>query len=93
MKKNRVIPILLLKNGWLVQSRGFSQYNNIGNPVTSVKRLSQSMEPSPKPSKLVLRMRRWIRRNDRAPRYWQCAKGDFPRYYLRGKFGLYISSE
>ena len=41
MKKNRVIPILLLKNGWLVQSRGFSQYNNIGNPVTSVKRLSQ----------------------------------------------------
>jgi len=41
MKKNRVIPVLLLKNGWLVQSRGFSQYNNIGNPVTSVKRLSQ----------------------------------------------------
>lgn len=41
MKKNRVIPILLLKNGWLVQSRGFHKYNNIGNPVTSVQRLSQ----------------------------------------------------
>ena len=41
MKKHRVIPVLLLKNGWLVQSRSFNQYNNIGNPVTSVKRLSQ----------------------------------------------------
>ena len=41
MKKNRVIPILLLKNGWLVQSREFRKYNNIGNPVTSVQRLSQ----------------------------------------------------
>jgi cyclase len=41
MKKHRVIPVLLLKNGWLVQSRSFRQYNNIGNPVTSVKRLSQ----------------------------------------------------
>lgn len=41
MKKNRIIPILLLKNGWLVQSKGFNRYQNLGNPVTAVKRLSE----------------------------------------------------
>ena len=41
MKKNRLIPLLLLKNGWLVQSKGFSKYQNLGNPVQSVKRLSE----------------------------------------------------
>ena len=41
MKKFRLIPVLLLRNGWLVQSRGFSRYQNIGNPITSVKRLSE----------------------------------------------------
>ena len=41
MKKNRVIPVLLLKDGWLVQSKGFSKFQNLGNPVTSVKRLSE----------------------------------------------------
>lgn len=41
MKKNRLIPILLLRNGWLVQSRGFKKYQNLGNPVTSVRRLSE----------------------------------------------------
>ncbi len=41
MKKKRLIPVLLLKNGWLVQSKGFSQYKNLGNPVTAVKRLSE----------------------------------------------------
>jgi imidazole glycerol-phosphate synthase subunit HisF len=41
MKKNRLIPVLLLKNGWLVQSKGFSRYQNLGNPVTAVKRLSE----------------------------------------------------
>jgi imidazole glycerol-phosphate synthase subunit HisF len=41
MKKNRLIPVLLLKNGWLVQSRGFSRHQNLGNPITSVKRLSK----------------------------------------------------
>jgi cyclase len=40
MKKNRIIPVLLLKNGFLVQSKGFCRYQNIGNPVTAVKRLS-----------------------------------------------------
>jgi cyclase len=41
MKKNRLIPIVLLRNGWIVQSKGFSEYQNLGNPVTSVKRLSE----------------------------------------------------
>jgi imidazole glycerol-phosphate synthase subunit HisF len=41
MKKNRLIPVLLLKDGWLVQSKGFSKYQNLGNPVEAVKRLSE----------------------------------------------------
>ena len=41
MKKKRLIPVLLLKNGWLVQSKGFKRYQNLGNPITSVKRLSE----------------------------------------------------
>lgn len=41
MKKNRVIPVLLLKNGWLVQSKQFSRHPNLGNPITAVKRLSE----------------------------------------------------
>jgi imidazole glycerol-phosphate synthase subunit HisF len=41
MKKNRLIPIVLLRNGWIVQSKGFSKYQNLGNPVASVKRLSE----------------------------------------------------
>jgi len=41
MKKNRLIPVLLLKNGWLVQSKQFSRYQNLGNPVTAVRRLSE----------------------------------------------------
>lgn len=41
MKKKRLIPVILIKNGWVVQSRGFSFYNNLGNPITSVKRLSE----------------------------------------------------
>ncbi|KKT93390.1 MAG: Imidazole glycerol phosphate synthase subunit [Parcubacteria group bacterium GW2011_GWF2_45_11] len=40
MKKNRLIPVLLLKNGWLVQSKSFSRYQNLGDPITSVRRLS-----------------------------------------------------
>jgi len=40
MKKNRLIPVLLLKNGFLVQSRAFLRYQNLGDPITSVKRLS-----------------------------------------------------
>jgi len=41
MKKNRLIPIVLLKNGWLVQSRGFSEYQNLGNPTNAVRRISE----------------------------------------------------
>ena len=41
MKKNRLIPVVLLRNGWIVQSKSFSEYQNLGNPVTSVKRLSE----------------------------------------------------
>lgn len=41
MKKNRLIPVLLLKNGWLVLSKLFRQHQNLGNPVTAVKRLSE----------------------------------------------------
>lgn len=41
MKKKRLIPILLLRNGWLVQSKYFSEYKNLGNPITAVKRLSK----------------------------------------------------
>lgn len=41
MKKKRLIPVLLLRNGWLVQSKGFSEYKNLGNPIYAVKRLSQ----------------------------------------------------
>jgi cyclase len=41
MKKNRLIPVLLLKNGWLVQSKEFSRYQNLGNPTTAVRRISE----------------------------------------------------
>ncbi len=41
MKKKRLIPVLLLRNGWLVQSKGFKKYQNLGNPTSSVARLSE----------------------------------------------------
>jgi cyclase len=41
MKKKRLIPVLLLRNGWLVQSKNFSRYQNLGNPTFAVKRLSE----------------------------------------------------
>lgn len=41
MKKHRLIPVLLLKNGWLVQSKEFRRYQNLGNPLSAVKRLSE----------------------------------------------------
>lgn len=41
MKKKRLIPIVLLRNGWVVQSVSFKEYKNLGNPVFSVKRLSE----------------------------------------------------
>lgn len=41
MKKKRLIPVLLLKNGFLVQSKLFQRHQNLGNPVIAVKRLSE----------------------------------------------------
>ncbi|MGO9994194.1 MAG: imidazole glycerol phosphate synthase subunit HisF [Steroidobacteraceae bacterium] len=41
MKKSRLIPVLLLRNGWLVQSKQFKRYQNLGNPIIAVKRLSE----------------------------------------------------
>lgn len=40
MLKKRVIPILLLMNGWIVQSNNFKIHKKIGNPETSISRLS-----------------------------------------------------
>jgi cyclase len=41
MKKKRLIPVLLLRDGFLVQSKLFKNYQNLGNPLISVKRLSE----------------------------------------------------
>lgn len=40
MKKKRLIPVLLLKNGQLVQSKRFARHPVLGNPATAVQRLS-----------------------------------------------------
>jgi imidazole glycerol-phosphate synthase subunit HisF len=41
MKKKRLISVLLLRNGWLVQSKQFRRHQRLGNPSSIVKRLSQ----------------------------------------------------
>tara|TARA_A100001015_G_C15044400_1_gene742440 strand:- start:7296 stop:8108 length:813 start_codon:yes stop_codon:yes gene_type:complete len=41
MKKKRLIPILLLKNGHLVQSKNFESFRKLGNPKTSIQRFSE----------------------------------------------------
>ena len=40
MKKRRLIPIILLKDGVIVQSRNFKSFNILGDPLPSVKRFS-----------------------------------------------------
>lgn len=40
MLKNRLIPVVLLRNGVVVQSKGFRRYQALGNPTTIVRRLS-----------------------------------------------------
>lgn len=40
MKKRRVIPVLLHKEGWLVQSKNFTEYKRLGNAQKAVQRLS-----------------------------------------------------
>ena len=41
MLKKRLIPVVLLRNGWVVQSKFFKKYQNLGNPLQTVKRLSE----------------------------------------------------
>ena len=41
MLKKRVIPILLIKNGFLVQSKNFNFHQNLGHPIQAAKRLSE----------------------------------------------------
>ena len=38
--KKRLIPVVLLRNGVAVQSKGFRRYQVLGNPITIVERLS-----------------------------------------------------
>jgi imidazole glycerol-phosphate synthase subunit HisF len=40
MKKKRVIPVILLRNGQIVQSKFFREYKNLGNPFKAVERFS-----------------------------------------------------
>lgn len=40
MLKTRLIPCVLLRNGSVVQSKGFCRYQLLGNPTTIVRRLS-----------------------------------------------------
>jgi len=41
MLKKRLIPIILIKNGFLVQSKNFQFHQNLGHPIHAVKRLSE----------------------------------------------------
>jgi len=41
MKKRRIIPIILIKNGYVVQSRNFKEFQKLGLPKTSIKRCSE----------------------------------------------------
>ena len=40
MLRHRLIPCILLRNGVIVQSKGFKRYQLLGNPTTAVERLS-----------------------------------------------------
>jgi cyclase len=41
MKKKRIIPIVLFKDGFVVQSKTFSEHRKLGNPYDSIRRLSE----------------------------------------------------
>lgn len=41
MKKKRIIPVVLFKEGHVVQSKSFTEYRNLGNPYDSIRRLSE----------------------------------------------------
>ena len=40
MKKKRIIPIVFYQNGALVQTKSFSQYFDLGSPITIVDRFN-----------------------------------------------------
>ncbi len=40
MLKRRLIPVVLMRNGVVVQSKGFRRYQALGNPSMIVERLS-----------------------------------------------------
>ncbi len=40
MVKHRIIPVVLMRNGVAVQSKGFQRYQRLGDPTTIVERLS-----------------------------------------------------
>ena len=40
MLKKRIIPVILIKEGQIVQSKGFSRHQNIGDPIQSIERYS-----------------------------------------------------
>jgi cyclase len=41
MKKKRVIPVVLFRDGHVVQSRRFNEFKNLGNPYSTIERLSE----------------------------------------------------
>ena len=41
MLKVRLIPVLLLKDGYLVKSNSFKDYQSTGNPIEEVERFNQ----------------------------------------------------
>lgn len=41
MYKRRLIPVLFLKDGWMVRSQDFSEHQYIGDPVSHVERMMQ----------------------------------------------------
>ena len=43
MKKKRIIPLILLKEGWIVQSFNFKEHLKLGNPIKIIERLSKWM--------------------------------------------------
>jgi imidazole glycerol-phosphate synthase subunit HisF len=43
MKKKRIIPVILYKDGYVVQSKNFKDYQNLGDPFTIIERLSNWM--------------------------------------------------
>ena len=43
MKKKRIIPVVLYKDGYVVQSKNFREFQNLGDPYTIIERLSNWM--------------------------------------------------